>query len=627
MGNKNINIKIDNNSKLLLEKIKSKFILKTILSYIRDENFELKLFKYSNFYKDKLDIQLFDYQNIFFNKSSNFKSIDFINYLEFRNYDYDEIDIKELKNNLKEDLSEYKLNSKLLKKYVIYCCEKFFKENKSFVNLRIDIYSPYFELISNSDIFSKMFICISTYFINKNTNDYISTFNKLNNSEKKYKAISFHFKNHNDVKYLNELNVNFKNIQKFEFLQYFCLNIDVSPNYDIIFKTIFSKIEFANQLTYLNLTINIRDKQEIAPNLIENLNSFNLLKDLKLYGFYFNSIFILKNISLKSIYIEKCKRIRLDENIALNLKSFHFSIEESEKDDYILKFPELEECYISSKLYILDFSSFKNLKRLTIKSDLKFEEIKKYLEQIFTINTLKYLDYNFLIDDKQMLDIQGENKSVTELMIYQESGKECKLYNFQRKFPNVEKICLIVGNKINNVEKIIIKENKNCKINEIYLYIEGNENIQFYCGPYENLVNIEFFILLRKVCHFEGLPIFSDNSNIIFKNLSSFKLYSLEFIDERFTIDSKMFNNLYNNLDKMPNLKHFHLECVIKDLNYDLYLKFVKKLLSKNLEKICLEYRKDHFDLSNHKYYSNKELKAIIPNYKKNDKIKIRKFE
>ena len=47
--------------KRILEKIKSKEILKTIFNYIKN-NYNYKLFTYSKYFQKKLDINLVDYQ-------------------------------------------------------------------------------------------------------------------------------------------------------------------------------------------------------------------------------------------------------------------------------------------------------------------------------------------------------------------------------------------------------------------------------------------------------------------------------------------------------------------------------------------------------------------------------------
>ena len=49
-----------------MEKIKSKFILQIIMTYIRDDNIKLKLFMYSKKYQNKFGIQLFNYQKKYF---------------------------------------------------------------------------------------------------------------------------------------------------------------------------------------------------------------------------------------------------------------------------------------------------------------------------------------------------------------------------------------------------------------------------------------------------------------------------------------------------------------------------------------------------------------------------------
>ena len=46
----------------LINKIKSSYIIRNILNYIRDNNFKLKLFIHSKLFQNKLDIKLIDYQ-------------------------------------------------------------------------------------------------------------------------------------------------------------------------------------------------------------------------------------------------------------------------------------------------------------------------------------------------------------------------------------------------------------------------------------------------------------------------------------------------------------------------------------------------------------------------------------
>ena len=50
--------------------------------------------------------------------------------------------------------------------------------------------------------------------------------------------------------------------------------------------------------------------------------------------------------------------------------------------------------------------------------------------------------------------------------------------------------------------------------------------------------------------------------------------------------------NLYNNLDKMPNISNLYIKCVIdcntSELDNEFYTKFIKKCLSMNLNRIYL---------------------------------------
>ena len=54
--------------KFFLDKIESKYILKVITSYIKDENFVLKLISNSKHFQKLFDIELTDYQEKYFEK-------------------------------------------------------------------------------------------------------------------------------------------------------------------------------------------------------------------------------------------------------------------------------------------------------------------------------------------------------------------------------------------------------------------------------------------------------------------------------------------------------------------------------------------------------------------------------
>ena len=100
-------------------------------------------------------------------------------------------------------------------------------------------------------------ITISTNLIEKFNlkSDYISTFEKLNGSNTKYSAIKFLYKDDNDLNYLKEFNINFKEIK--------CLLIKQErnsfiKNYDYFFQNLFSFYNINNNLVYLEIDIYLK---------------------------------------------------------------------------------------------------------------------------------------------------------------------------------------------------------------------------------------------------------------------------------------------------------------------------------------------------------------------------------
>ena len=60
--------------KSFLGKIDSKYILKVITSYIKDENFVLKLIRNSNHFQKLFDLELTNYQEKYFEKRIYYES-------------------------------------------------------------------------------------------------------------------------------------------------------------------------------------------------------------------------------------------------------------------------------------------------------------------------------------------------------------------------------------------------------------------------------------------------------------------------------------------------------------------------------------------------------------------------
>ena len=77
-----------------------------------------------------------------------------------------------------------------------------------------------------------------------------------------------------------------------------------------------------------------------------------------------------------------------------------------------------------------------------------------------------------------------------------------------------------------------------------------------------------------------SFPIFNSKCPIL-KNLAHFRL-------KTYLVRYEVLNNIYNNIDCLPNLKYFELYCFTKDSIDIFYIKFIIKLLSLNIDEIYL---------------------------------------
>ena len=174
--------------KSILKKIKSKYIYKIIFDYINNENFKFKLFNYSKYFQNILGLNLFDYK---------VKFVDNLN-INLNEYIYNAsspLFLKEtLKEKLEKELLKYKLDFHFIQKYYINSFNKKVKalidqfNNKAFIfsDLYIDIFSPCFDFISQSEIFEffGMRIFLDDFSILTFKEDLISIFNNMDISSK-----------------------------------------------------------------------------------------------------------------------------------------------------------------------------------------------------------------------------------------------------------------------------------------------------------------------------------------------------------------------------------------------------------------------------------------------------------
>ena len=640
-------------NKSILKKIKSKYLYNIIFNYINYSNFEYILFKYSKFFQKILNIELDDYR---------VKYIDKLN-LEINSYFYygsefnDKYDKNILKKYLESDLKKYNniLDFNAIQKYIINYYFKSFKSKMHKYHF-LSIYSPFFDILSKIKCFNEFFIIpipISTIEKFKLENDYISTFDKLNKSNSYYSSLELEFKDGKDVDFLQKFNINFSKIKKLLLTQEKEEKIE---NYDYFFKTLFSLNNIENNLIFLEFDINgLSAKTLIDSNSFNNLNNLKSLQELKLYKITFNSTFILKLYNLKLLYISNCENIAFDENNSFNIKKMSLIKGGINEPESLIKFPQLEECELLRNYSyfhdeyekIIDFKSLSNLKSLKIEHrDFKFLQNLSYLksleyidilysslvyeeniEQILSLKNLKNLSIEIdKININMISQVKLENNTLEKINIDWKCNNECQIYNLLDKFRNLSYIMLesVISQEI---EPIIleIKENNNCKINSFSIYGKIYKIISFYCQPYKDLVNVEISIENEIKNLKDSFPIFKDISNIVFESLTNFLFHYYNNF-----IDLNIINNIYNNIDNMPNLKNFELICVSKDIDEDFYEKIIKKLLSKGLNKIKLDIQKEYrYQLYNGKnLYTKDELKIICPNMKcfNLDDIKIKKI-
>ena len=485
----------------ILEKLKPLSFIKSIFNYVKYDNFKLKLFTYSKFFQKKLNIQLIDYQEKYINRFG----INLNDYLAF-------------KSNYKENELKKKLEDKLIKKNIdinyndiqnlsIKHFEKQFQEykDKNYKNkIMIDIYSPFFESLSKNEIFENFTIKINIKDIEQFDlkNDYISIFYKLNKSKSNYSSLNFIFKNSEDIKYLNDFNINFGQIK---YLTLFQVDSNIQ-NYNNFFEILFSLNNISNNLIFLILDIfsnTFKNDVEIEAKSLENLNNFKSLKYLRLSGFKFKTTFNIDLINLEHLYINDCSNIIFSDKINLNLKYLFLSYNTNVKPKNFLKLPEIETCILKSKYnskenfrLMIDFSSLKKLKvlkangsdflllennnilnniQLNLEENISKENEIKIIEKILSMKNLKNVFlYLNKIDIDDILEIQGENSSIEKLAIdFKNKNKDLCFNKIQNKFPNINDLSILISLFSDlNVVTLEINQNPNCKVNQLFLILK-----------------------------------------------------------------------------------------------------------------------------------------------------------
>ena len=646
---------------LILEKIDSKYIYQILFSYLKDENFKLNLFKYSKSFQKKLGIQLSDYQKEYLsNQDINLKS-----YFSFKN-DFNNIENKNiLTKNLNDDLQKFKVDFNLLEEYAINS----YKNKKDEDRIKIDIYSPFYEsLIKKYNKNYEIVIPVNTIEKFGLKNDYITSIEKLNKLELNMNriCINFQFQNPNDINYLSDLKINFKLIKMLKLRQKNkeknekkeieeeneneireeIITLE-NQSFDNFYKVLFNLPDIQNVLIDLDIKNKTKDKN--IPNSFELINNLKVLQNLTITGYKFTNIFTLRLYDLQKLKLINVENFALDDTSPFNLNYLYISSCEMVKSKSAINIPKLENFYYidSYNLYI-NYQDFKFLKIMGINSsnfikiteiDLSsltsLEEIEIFsctksvrietIKNLLLIKNLKIAELHMKnLNKEEIEEIEGENLSLTTLKLL-EIEEECITYELQRLFPNLNSIfihsyytvedlrnhwclnCRQAGYTIYPTD-IEIKENRDCKVDKITFYGQGSKNIELYCQSYESLKEI-IIKLENRIWQFT-FPILNDKPNIIFKSLVNFTFVNVS--DSRnIRMSSDFIQNLYNNIENMPNLKIFILLCNFWNVKKEFYTQFIRKLLSLNLDKIILSFIPD---LSCVKKYSRQELKEIYPN-------------
>ena len=618
----------------LIEKTKSKYIINIIFNYIKDKRFMLKLFKYSKCFQVKFNINLADY-------------ID--NYLEDLGLQLDSIfqfpyEIKTYIN-----FNDEKTCQDIAKFYVkkINEINKKEKDNIIYENpeRKISQNCPIIKYLSKNGILKYFSIIIHLDQISCFSPDFLTLFSELNNSNSEYKSLTVIFSDLNNITNLNDFKIDFNKIVKLTF--------------------------YRNKTELLERMFKNEPEPKIKSNILENLIPFTNLKYLHLESLQFEGQCSFNFFNLEELSLYYVSNIIIKENSCLNLKKIDMngcSNIESENNECI-KLPKLQILnYKNQKINnLIDFVNLNNLKKfsgydcdfiLLQNSSLDIVDLNSYDSTIETINVMnleievkimeKLLSMKSLnkislgisyLNNNLVSEINGLNTRVWELNIFWQNKQDCTLYELQNKFPNLLKISvktpslsvfsvLDVEDKTRELE---IKENLNCKINEVVLSLIEFGNFTRLYYNFENLIKIDIHLETFIINMDKSFPIFSDNCKTILKNLNTFNLFT-----KNFEFDFSILTNIYNNIICMPNLKEILLE-INKEENVDLnfYQNFITKLLLLNLDKITVRIENiPKYDFGNYpnndinKYYQLEELKQINPNIKKYQfkNILIRKY-
>ena len=607
----------------LFNKISSKYILYEIFAYIEIPDFKYKLLFYSKEFQKKIGLELFDYQEKFIKKRIATFNISSLLYDKNFNSNYDK---EHLNNKIEPILDKLNLNKKSIESFILSYYKKYWKKIKEKNNnglidyfseeIPIEIFSPFFQCISKSEIFDKIFTIFLPINLMKSFDiqkDYNEIFEKLEESNINSFSIRFLFKINRDIIPFKQLKINFSKIKRLFILEQDCSE-KISKDLNDFYEELFLINNIANNLLYLKIS-NL-EFQKI--NSFNNINNFKFLEQLHLSGFNFQNIIKLKLNNLKIVTFEKCDNITFHEDYCFNIKFLSLKNCTLPTGKELLQFKNLEKLilYSDKKIdrqnynLIFDFSVLVNLldlscetidfiyltnlqklEKLNIYSDTfnTIENEKLIIEKICSIRNIKEVSFYLKeITNNEISEIKGINNSVTSLTInWTNKENDCILFGLQNKFPSLANINLnlyyitppyyyyYVGFK----SDLEFKYNALSRIKNININGAGNLNLKLYC-KYESLESLNIRVRNDIKNLNDGFPFFKEQCQIIFENLISFEFT----VDNYCLINEDSLINLYNNIDNMPKLKTFILKCIVRTLNEKFKNDFLQKIKSLKLD-------------------------------------------
>lgn len=312
-------------------------------------------------------------------------------------------------------------------------------------NNYIDIYSPFFEIISKNEFFGNIFtINIPTNLIIKNSleNSYTEIFDNLEKNNCNYYSVKISLSDIKDLEVLDKFKIKFNQLNKIVLNTYENNSIE---DYNSFLDKIFSFFPKENSLKYLNLEIPTESQNIIENKVIEKINNFQNLEHLYLKNFIIRNPFILNLTKLKYLNIDTCENLGFADNSLLNIEKLRIQTSEIIKDENasLIKLPKATHILLideGNSIYntIFDFSSFLNVKILSCnkhdfpsltnisletlsiglykKEDKEME--KQMIEKILLMKELKSLicTLSIYVNDV-LMEIKGENTSVEEITI------------------------------------------------------------------------------------------------------------------------------------------------------------------------------------------------------------------